>query len=164
MSEKTRSIKTKDVTDVEARDYLLQVSALLNEINRLEEEKDDFNKQQNKEIKGEEKKLESLRAILNDGVVITVHNFMDKDTKQIVWKDDEGNEVERTPFDEQDWQIYEDQYGPKQKPLFEDKKPTEPEYELLALKKGYVIDGECEDIPEGGEYENVPGDKNETEQ
>jgi hypothetical protein len=146
MSEKTRSIKTKDVTDEEAREYLLQISALLNEISRLEEEKDDFTKDMNKQIKENEKKLESLRLILNEGVIITVHNYMDKDTQEIVWKDEDGNEIERTLFDEKDWEIYEKQHGPKQKPLFNDDEP-----------KGPLMD-----IPEINDYYSEGGSPNET--
>lgn len=164
MSEKIRSIKTKDVTDEEARDYLLQISALLNEINRLEEEKDDFNKDINKQIKAEQKKLEALRAILNDGIIITVHNFMDKNTKEIIWKDENGNEIERTPFDDKDWEIFNKQ---AQGTLFKDDEqmattgeyPTRPE-----LGPGEIIDAESEDIPtdglpENSSYEDSPFDE-----
>lgn len=153
MSEKTRCIKTKEVTDEEARDYLLQVSALLNEINRLEEEKDDFTKDINKQIKANEGKLERLRLILNDGIVITVHNFMDKDNHQIVWKDEAGNEVERTPFDQDDWDIYESQYGPSQKPLFNDKVPIERD----------IVYGENEDIPDDSSSDDHGGNEAEPE-
>jgi len=160
MSEKTRCIKVKNVTDEEARDYLLQVSALLNEINRLVEEKDDFNKVLNKQIKAEEKRLESLRVILNDGVVVTVHNYMDKDTHEIIWKDAGGNEVERTPFDDKDWDIFNKQ---AQGTLFTDEEhiTTTGSYPTRAeLPPGNIIDGESEDITS----DNEGGSPNETEQ
>jgi hypothetical protein len=148
MSEKTRSIKLKDITDEEAREYLLQVSAHLNEIARLEEEKSDINKSLNAQIRTEEDKLEKIRVILNDGVVETLYNFMDKDKHQIIWKDEEGNEVERTPFDPQDWEIYESQYGPRQKPLFDDEEQPkdDPGDQRPALNEGDIIDAESEDI------------------
>lgn len=153
MSEKTRSVKTKDVTDEEAREYLMQVSALLNEIARLEEKKSKINKNLGAEIKVEQEKLEKIRIILNDGVVITLHNFMDKDKFQIIWKDEEGNEVERTPFDEDDWAIWEKQHGPRQKPLFDEKKQSEgdPGEQMPALIEGFVIDDESVDQSPKGE-------------
>lgn len=156
MSEKTRSIKVKDVTDEEAREYLLQVSAHLNEIARLEEKKAGINKSLNAQIKTEEGKLESLRVVLNDGVIVTVHNFIDKNTREIIWKDEEGNEVERTPFDNKDWDIFNKQ---AQGTLFTDNEqitttgeyPTRPE-----LKPGEIIDVESEDIIPDEKPENSP--------
>lgn len=148
MSEKTRSVKTKDVTSEEAEAYLMEISALLNEIARLEEKKSNTSKILNGQIKDEEEKLEKIRIILNDGIIITLHNFMDKDTHEIIWKDEDGNEVERTPFDEQDWEIWEKQYGPRQKPLFKDGE-SEPEDQRPALNEGDIIDGESVDPPEG---------------
>lgn len=150
MSEKTRSIKVNDVTDKEVRDYLLQLSAFLNEIKCLEGEKSEINKSLNTQIKSLEDKVEKLRIILNDGVVETLYNFMDKETFEIIWKDKEGNEIERTPFDGQDWEIYERQYGPRQKPLFnedEDEDPFEekdPE-DRPALIEGEIIEDEGEE-------------------
>lgn len=167
MSEKTRSVKIKDVSDEEAREYLLQISALLNEIARLEEKKSSINKSLGAEIKIEQEKLEKLRILLNDGVVVTLYNFMDKDKHQIIWKDKDGNEVERTPFDEKDWEIWEKQYGPTQKTIFNEGEdpfkgfssskpksmPDEGEYEndpgdqRPALNEGDIIDAESEDMP-----------------
>lgn len=149
MSEKTRSVKTKDVTSEEAEAYLMEISALLNEIARLEEEKSEINKSFNKDIKREEEKLEKIRIILNDGIIITLHNFMDKDTHEIIWKDEDGNEIERTPFDERDWEIWEKQYGPRQKPLFNEdggQSEGDPEEQRPALNEGDIIDAESEDI------------------
>jgi hypothetical protein len=149
MSEKTRSIKKKDVTDKEVRNYLMKISALLNEIDRLEGQRSKIYKNLGAEIKVEQVKLEKLRVALNDGVVETLYNFMDKDNHQIIWKDKDGNEVERTPFDPQDWEIYERQYGPRQKPLFnEDEDPFEE-----------FSPNEPKSTPDEGEYENDPGDQ-----
>lgn len=159
MSEKTRSIKTKDVTDEEAREYLLQISAHLNEIARLEDEKSESNKSFNAHIRSEQDKLEKLRIILNDGVVITVHNFMDKDTYQIVWKDEDGNEVERTPFDDDDWKLWENQCGPKQRLLFDNEEPT-GEAERSKPNEGGMVEGEAEGIPDHSPF-NEDGEEME---
>lgn len=161
MSEKTRSIKTKDVTDVEAREYLLQISAHLNEIARLEAEKADINKSLNAQIKVEEGKLESLRVLLNDGVVVTVHNFMDSKNHEIIWKDEDGNEVDRTPFDDEDWIIFNNE---SQRSLFRDyvQPTTGPLPPELPAPEENIIDAEAEempqeDFPEGNDPDNLVG-------
>lgn len=162
MSENTRSLKTKDVTDEEAREYLLQISAHLNEIAKLVEKKAGINKSLNAQIKTEEGKLESLRIILNDGIVITVHNFMDKDTHEIIWKDDDGNEVDRTSFDDKDWDIFNYQ---AQGTLFKDDEPitTTGEYPTRPeLQSGDIINAESEDIPADVKTKNSPDDGSST--
>lgn len=146
MSEKTRSVKSKDLSDEEAREYLLEYQGLENEKAKLENEKQEVNKSLNNQIKGVEGKIDKLRNLLNDGILITLHNFMDSGTREIIWKDEEGNEIERTPWDDEDWKIWQSQNPPKT--LF-DEKETTAEYSTrpeLPAPEEDIIDGEGEDV------------------
>lgn len=140
MSDKTKSFKVKEVTDEEVREYLLQLQTHLNEKERLELEKLRTSKSLNAQIKNEEDHIEKIRNILNDGIVVTGHNFMDKDTKEIVWKDDDGKELGRTPFDETDWVIYNNQHEPKQKAFDFNQEEPEGENTPDTLPEDFVED------------------------
>jgi len=123
MSVNEKCVKVKDITDEEATGLLMQITTMLNRKFDLEEQKSSTVKRYGTAIKAIEGNIEEMRQRLNDGIVVTVHNYMNKGTHEIDWKDEHGNIIESTPFDEDDWNLYASQ---SQRSLFPDDQNEEP--------------------------------------